>query len=137
MKAWARYMVAVLAMAGQAGGAWACELPAGWTVMTPETETAIRAALTSEPVPVPLGAPFAVTVAVCAADSGKVDRVTFDATMPAHGHGMNYAPEITQGEAGHYTLIGLLFHMPGLWQASLTVYTGGAPTRFTLDIEVE
>lgn len=137
MRPWTRYAVAALALAGQADGAWACELPAGWTVMTPDSETAIRAALTSDPSPIPLHAPFEVTVGVCAPDGDTVDRITFDATMPAHGHGMNYAPEITQGEAGRYKLSGLLFHMPGLWQASLTVYSGGKPTYFTLDIEVE
>ena len=104
--------------------------------MTPEGDTGIEAALTSDPSPVPVHAPFGVTVAVCA-PGGGIERITFDATMPAHGHGMNYAPEVEAQAQGRYRLTGLLFHMPGRWQASLTVFSGDAPAHFTLDLDVE
>lgn len=104
--------------------------------MTPDGETDIQAALTSDPAPVPVHAPFQVKIAVCA-PGGEVDRISFDATMPAHGHGMNYAAPVETEAKGRYRLTGLLFHMPGRWQARLTVYSADAPAHFTLDLDVE
>ena len=70
---------------------------------------------TSEVTP---GQHFAMSVWVC--EAGKpvtnIDRMRFDATMPAHGHGMNYRPGVSQISLGHYQIDGVLLHMPGHWQ---------------------
>ena len=40
-----------------------------------------------------VGQPFAVSVRACNGDGTFAQgRISADATMPAHGHGMNYAP---------------------------------------------
>ena len=36
--------------------------------------------------------------------------------MPAHQHGLNYAPEVSALGDGTFRVDGLLFHMPGLWE---------------------
>ena len=67
--------------------------------------------------------PFSVNITVCS-DLPLVG-VKIDATMPAHGHGMNYTPELTELNSsngsdeqpmGQYLAEGMVFHMPGEWQ---------------------
>jgi hypothetical protein len=63
-------------------------------------------------------------------DSASITRVTIDATMPEHQHGMNYKPktqlELGLGEQGsgtrRLTAEGMVFHMPGKWQIELQVF---------------
>ena len=78
------------------------------------------------PVPLPLAQFFAVDFAVCARDGGAVESPRVDATMPAHGHGMNYRPNIVVLGDGRFRADGLLLHMPGQWQ--LTFDVGGGET---------
>ena len=81
-----------------------------------------------------VGEAFDVTIELC--EPGQVELLEVDATMPAHGHGMNYKAELStisgSGDSvsgsdtgtavgGSYRAQGLLFHMPGEWQWSLKV----------------
>ena len=58
-----------------------------------------------------------------------------DATMPAHGHGMETSPEVTKSESGVSTVNGMLFHMAGEWQLEFAVSDGEEVERaiFTVD----
>jgi hypothetical protein len=56
-------------------------------------------------------------------------EVEVTATMPAHGHGMNYEPEVTQGEDGSFVASGMLFHMQGEWVIHVDVTRQGATER--------
>ena len=47
--------------------------------------------------------------------------VDIDAQMPAHGHGMNVDPQVTDNGDGSYGASGLLFHMEGHWQLLVNV----------------
>ena len=47
--------------------------------------------------------------------------LSLDATMPAHGHGMNYAPPEVQLRDNQAKIDGLLFHMPGHWRVRFTI----------------
>ncbi|MFK7855240.1 MAG: amidohydrolase family protein [Granulosicoccus sp.] len=71
--------------------------------------------------------PFPVTVTVCGAAMAGA-TVTLDATMPAHGHGMNYAPTHTvyeKSEQRHQIRVeGVVLHMPGNWLWSVDVRVG-------------
>ena len=90
----------------------------------------------SPDVPLVVGQPFAVTIRVCS--DHNVALQTVDAFMPAHGHGMNYEPEVSQlaGGAGEtrYLAEGLLLHMPGTWQWSLKFDVNGQ--QETLEAEI-
>jgi hypothetical protein len=63
--------------------------------------------------------PFSVVISVCGNNLQNAS-VTLDALMPAHGHGMNYAPEhrvLSQQEDFLQVAVdGVLLHMPGKWQ---------------------
>jgi hypothetical protein len=73
------------------------------------------------PAPLPLAQFFAIDFAVCARDGGRVDSPRVDATMPEHGHGMNYRPAVQPRGDGRFRADGLLLHMPGRWQLSIAV----------------
>ena len=76
--------------------------------------------------------PFAIELVVCVTDGAKIDRVTVDAVMPLHRHGMNYKPIIQNKGNSRYRAQALLFHMPGRWQIIVTAYKGRQPGYFQI-----
>lgn len=80
------------------------------------------------PAKVPLADFFAIDFAVCRRDGGPVASARVDATMPQHGHGMNYRPKIETLGNNRFRAIGLLLHMPGDWRLSFYV-SGGNETE--------
>jgi len=88
-----------------------------------------------EPAPLRLGEFFAVVVSACERRGQRVSRVRVDATMPAHQHGMNYAPTVTSDAGGVFRASGLLLHMPGHWE--FTFDLAGDTTREMLRSAVE
>lgn len=88
-----------------------------------------------EPAPLRLGEFFAVVVSVCEQRGRRVSRLKVDATMPAHQHGMNYAPTVTSEGGGRFRASGLLLHMPGRWE--LTFDLVGEASRETLRSVIE
>ena len=91
----------------------------------------------TRPGTIAVGEPFAADIAVCGKDGKTAERIAVDATMPAHNHGMNYAPEVKDLGGGRYAAEGLLFHMPGTWRVEVSVYADGKPHRLSRDVEVE
>lgn len=85
------------------------------------------------PTPLPLAQFFALDFAVCARDGGRVEAPRVDATMPQHGHGMNYRPAVEALGDGRFRANGMLLHMPGRWQLSFTV--GGEMLRAPLIVD--
>jgi len=57
-----------------------------------------------------------------------------DATMPAHGHGMDTTPEVTK-TGGLFQIDGMLFHMAGDWELVFAVSDGETVEKalFNLD----
>jgi hypothetical protein len=104
-------------------------------VMKPVNPSGVMAGMGLRPDPVAVGKPFVVDLRVCTETGNAIERLTVNATMPAHRHGMNYKPEIVTIGDGRYEGRGFLFHMPGLWEIELTVYSGGKPSRLKLDVE--
>ncbi len=93
-----------------AGNAWAC-LP-GFEAAARLQRGGTTLAYQSQPAPIPLGQPFALDIAICPAPRS----LAVDAHMPAHRHGMNYQPSITNPAPGRYRAEGLVLHMPGAWE---------------------
>ena len=77
--------------------------------------------------------PTGLELVVC--DSAAVD-ITVDAWMPAHQHGMNYAPDIKDLGAGRYAVSNMVYHMPGLWQLKVTLRTAAGKTGYVLDMPI-
>jgi hypothetical protein len=130
------FALALLLLVPQDAKAEPCTLQSGGSVMEPAGESRVRVALQTEPAPITVGSPFQVMLSVCSEDGEPVERLTIDATMPAHRHGMNYKPEVRAGADGRYEARGFLFHMPGAWQFAVTVHSKGQPSRFKLDVNV-
>ncbi len=99
---------------------------------------AIAAALRFRPATVKVGLPFVIDISVCSRDNAKIDRLSIDARMPAHRHGMNYKPEIAPRGDGAYEARGFLFHMPGRWEITLSVTEAAntKPQHLTLELDV-
>lgn len=69
---------------------------------------------------------FALRVRLCPADA---TLRAVDATMPAHRHGMNYRPTLQPLGDGLWRVEGLLFHMRGAWELTLSVQAPGATSQ--------
>jgi len=91
-----------------------------------------------EPRELKVGQFFAAEVVACRAPGGgDVREIVVDATMPAHGHGMNYRPSIDPLGAGRFRFTGLMLHMPGTWRLSFDLYQGDKRTRLTHDVKLK
>lgn len=86
-----------------------------------------------------VGEVFSVMLTVCDDDMDVAD-VTLDATMPTHGHSMNYAPEHkVLSKASDFMQIqvdGLRLHMPGTWQWQVTVRKDGERSQAFNDFQI-
>jgi len=91
-----------------------------------------------EPSDVKVGKFFEAEVVACRAPGGEVVReIVIDAQMPAHGHGMNYRPAVTQMGPGRFRITGLMLHMPGMWRLSFDLIHGETRTRLTRDVTLK
>jgi hypothetical protein len=89
-------------------------------------------------LPVKIGQPFEIDFTVCSDGSDQIERLTIDAIMPAHKHGMNYQPYITEVEGDHkYRANGLFFHMPGEWRITIDVFGAASSEQFAVDVKAE
>ena len=130
-------VVAVLALA-----AGALALPASACPTTeqgfrrlasPDAEVAYR----WEPAELKVGQFFTAEIVACRAPKEEpVRAIMIDATMPAHGHGMNYRPAATRTAPGHYRFTGLMLHMPGTWRVTIDLLQGGKRTRLTHEVNL-
>ena len=100
---------------------------------TAEAEVAYR----WDPAELKVGRFFVAEIVTCRAPGGQpVQDVLIDATMPAHGHGMNYRPSSTRTAAGHYRFKGMMLHMPGTWRITIDLRQPGKRTRLTQDVKL-
>ena len=79
----------------------------------------------------PLARPFALIVRVCV--PGAVLRHV-DATMPEHGHGMNYRASVRPLADGRWRVEGLMLHMPGRWRWRFDLGIDGSLRRVAEDL---
>jgi len=95
-------------------------------------------AYTTTPARIPVDAHFVVDMEVCPRAGVKSpESIRVDANMPAQRHVMNYRAEVTEKGEQSYRAEGLLFHMPGRWDLTFDVASGGSTERLTDAIEVE
>tara|TARA_R110000787_G_scaffold116367_2_gene226555 strand:+ start:248 stop:730 length:483 start_codon:yes stop_codon:yes gene_type:complete len=98
----------------------------GTTTLSKDGATVIYRTVPAE---IAVGQPFSVEAVACRDDKTAATAIRLDAGMPAHGHGMNYAPSERKLGPGHSAFDGLVFHMPGRWQMTFDVYEGERRTR--------
>ena len=105
-------MTAAAAGAVCASSALACELPAGTRVESPRYALSYR----TIPAQITVGEQFVLELAACPKTGQSIPaRVTLDAHMPEHRHGMYYRPSLKATASGRYRSEGWLFHIPGRW----------------------
>lgn len=91
-----------------------------------------------EPQSPAIGEQFAVIGRVCRVDGAEFSgSVKVDATMPRHGHGMNYLPSTQMFSNGQFISSGLLLHMPGDWEVALKVADGDRRERLHFEYQAE
>ena len=90
------------------------------------SNSTIRIQYQFDPSTIQVGEPFSLAFQVCDKQQALngITLVKFDATMPAHGHGMNYLPQLQALGQSQYRIDDLLLHMPGVWQFSFDVRYG-------------
>ena len=106
---------------------------AGAVVLKGETTTVVAVPDTGR---ITVGKQFALDLMVCS-DIADTTISSVDATMPRHGHGMNYKPSLKRESADRYQVEGLLFHMPGQWRLSVRVDENGSPAQLSSDMTIE
>jgi len=65
-----------------------------------------------------------------------IEAFKLDASMPAHGHGMNYKASINWLDDGLVEANGMLFHMPGQWRVTVNLSYDGVARQTRLDFEI-
>jgi cytochrome c peroxidase len=95
-----------------------------------------RHVLTYKVPAVQVGAHFALDVSACAKSGPAPEALKVDAHMPAHRHGMNYAPKVSAIGPGTWRAEGFLFHMPGGWELVFELRSGGVSDVLRSSFEV-
>ncbi|MGB5330701.1 MAG: hypothetical protein WBO58_21015 [Gammaproteobacteria bacterium] len=65
-----------------------------------------------------------------------IEDFKLDASMPVHGHGMNYKASINWLDNGLVEASGMLFHMPGQWRVTVNLSYDGVARQTQLDFEI-
>ena len=107
-----------------------CDISAGQKMLH-KAEAPWTMRIQLNPKDVPLNKPFDAVVTVCSQTGKFPSRLTIDATMPAHKHGMNYKPKTSKLDNRTFKAENLLFHMPGSWRLEVTAYTNENAYRFS------
>ncbi|MGR3617265.1 MAG: hypothetical protein ACU0BB_14640 [Paracoccaceae bacterium] len=82
-----------------------------------------------------LAQPFSVEVIVCG--NKDIQKLVFDAVMPAHQHGMNYTPTVAELGEGTFRVEDMLFHMPGVWEIQMELHDATGVTHYTQTTKLE
>ena len=84
--------------------------------------------------------PLSVLMTRCGGNN-ETTELSLDALMPAHGHGMNYQPDIKEvarsEDAVQYQVEGVVLHMPGNWQWQVDVKSDAGNDTLQHDFSVE
>ncbi len=94
----------------------------------------------TEPLEIPLNAPFLIEAEVLPADGSHPPAdvvLKVDAAMPQHRHGMNRLPRMINRGGGSFRAEGMLFHMEGSWELYFDVGDGPLTERAQAEVFLE
>ena len=121
-----------------------CDASKGWVTLKSSQPDTSRAIIDLKPETIQLGQPFSFKLIIGSsklANAGPLpppDRVTVTATMPAQKHGMNYSPTVAHTKGSdHYDIQGFVFHMPSIWEISISAYWGDNATHYTQSLTIK
>lgn len=111
--------------------------PATNTIIMKEDNLALHL---QPPENIVVSQPFPVTLTLCGENAADA-QITLDASMPKHGHGMNYQPlhnVVSTGQTSKTVQVdGLVLHMPGDWLWSVKLKTNEDSRSLTHDFVVD
>ena len=85
--------------------------------------------------------PFSAIVHACGDFVAEAPELDIDMSMPVHGHGMNYDPEISlvsvDANEAAFKVDGLVLHMPGAWEWNVTVGDAEHRESFTQSLQLQ
>ena len=85
--------------------------------------------------------PFSAIVHACGDFVAEAPVLDIDMSMPVHGHGMNYDPEISlvsvDANEAAFKVDGLVLHMPGAWEWNVTVGDAEHRESFTQSLQLQ
>ena len=115
------------------------QAPSGAQVLTTALNT-FDVHWQSEPAAIERGRPFVLRVWIT--PQGRTDlvpwaKLSIDADMPEHLHGMNRVPRITQHADGSFLVEGMVFHMPGRWDLYFDVHEAAIVERGQVALDLE
>ena len=91
----------------------------------------------TDPSPPPMNRLHSWTLTVTDPAGGPVTgaRISIDGDMPEHGHGLPTEPEVTGETApGSYLVEGVKFSMPGWWEMTFHIKSGGREDMATFNL---
>ncbi|MCU0949997.1 MAG: FixH family protein [Burkholderiaceae bacterium] len=81
---------------------------------------------------------FALEVALCSRDGQpRISTLRVEATMPEHGHGMNYRASVRPQGPDRFIVEGMLFHMPGAWELRFDINAGTDRESLTGSVQLD
>lgn len=115
-----------------------CKADKGWVALERVDASSDIAVIDLNVDDITLGQPFSFDFRLCQKGVEKPDRVTANATMPAHKHGMNYNPTVVFDDVtDSFKVEDFVFHMPGEWEIVLSAYKSEAVTHYTKMVVVK
>ena len=85
---------------------------------------------------IPLNQLFSLRVTVSGTPPEDSLTLFVDATMPAHGHGMNTVPTVEpESDDGHFLVSNMNLHMPGEWELSILVMYGEVAEQVRTNVQ--
>ncbi|MFU8803046.1 MAG: FixH family protein, partial [Bradymonadaceae bacterium] len=63
--------------------------------------------------------------------------ITLEPWMPAHGHGSNTTPTVTEEGDGKYRVDDVVYTMPGVWQARIGIQGDDVEDTITFEYAVQ
>ena len=112
----------------------ACEMPHSYDLSLTH-DSGYEVAITVNPG-LDVARQLTLDLSVCKSGRPFDGTLQVDANMPAHGHGMNFTPEVSSHSNGRFSADGFMFHMPGVWQIQVELYEEGSKTRLSQEVEV-
>jgi hypothetical protein len=136
---WATPAVFALIAAGAHGIMMLMPPPADLDLSRVQTSENGTFVATVEPGAIVIGKAQAWTIAIETADGKPValEAISLDGGMPAHGHGLPTAPEVTRALGnGRFAVENMLFSMPGWWVVKIHVDTTAGTDTATFNFSL-
>ena len=100
------------------------------------TDSGVRIEFEGRDGRIPLNQLFDLVVSVADTPPDSSVTIFVDATMPAHGHGMNTEPTVAPTSVqGQFLVSNMNLHMPGEWSLSILVMYGDVAEQVRTNVQ--